>query len=264
MTFCDESNPHSTQKTFWVARNGQTPGPTVCGNFFCAQEKASHHPTAGLLCHYQFAVALGPILLCIFPPGYLGPFFMERIINPAVVNLKLPSSVTIHQTPPNLSLWLCPLCLPAKPPLPICLINGHPSLAFWKFDDLAGGFSIWSTGKAMDPQRSDWFPNPSFWTAKMVREFHWPHRNKPDGWSRGSLFGGWGFTARHLVYLSLPLTFPLSCVCVFCWTWPPDSLHLSTCSCWTGTPASHQLIKQLQYLTPAQTPRLYQIVQSPL
>ncbi|KAI3375560.1 hypothetical protein L3Q82_003888 [Scortum barcoo] len=63
-------------------------------------------------------------------PRYIGPYVVEKIINPSSVRLKLPPSLRIHPTfhvsllKPFTPSELCP---PSDSPPPPQLIDGHPA-----------------------------------------------------------------------------------------------------------------------------------------
>ena len=63
-------------------------------------------------------------------PKYIGPYVIERIINPSVVRLKLPPTLRV---PPAFHVSLLkpvmksPVSPPAEPPPPPRLVDGHPT-----------------------------------------------------------------------------------------------------------------------------------------
>ncbi|KAI3352325.1 hypothetical protein L3Q82_005291 [Scortum barcoo] len=89
-------------------------------------------------------------------PRYIGPYVVEKIINPSSVRLKLPPSLRIHPTfhvsllKPFTPSELCP---PSDSPPPPQLIDGHPAYSVKEVLDVrrAGvvATNIWLIGRVL-------------------------------------------------------------------------------------------------------------------
>ena len=88
-------------------------------------------------------------------PRYIGPYEIERIINPCVVKLKLPSSLNVHPAF-HVSLLKTVSTSPLSPPVESCPPPGSLTMTLhsqsgscWMYGGNAGASSTWWIGRVM-------------------------------------------------------------------------------------------------------------------
>ena len=125
-------------------------------------------------------------------PRYIGPFEIERIINPTTVRLKLPKTLRIHpsfhvsQLKPVHS---SPLVPPSVPPPPARIIDDHPAYTVRRLLDVRRRGRVSSTswtGRDTVRRRGHGYPDPTFWMQSLFGSFIDPHPERPGGSPGGS------------------------------------------------------------------------------
>lgn len=117
-------------------------------------------------------------------PCFVGPFEVDRVINPAAVRLKLPASLPVHPTfhvsqlKPVSSSDLCP---PAEPPPPTRIIDNAPAYTVSKILDVrrrGRGFQFLVDWTGYGPEELSWISWALILDHTLLSDFYreFPHK----------------------------------------------------------------------------------------
>ena len=137
-------------------------------------------------------------------PRFVGPFLVERVVNPSAVCLKLTASLPVHpmfhgsQLKPVSSSELSP---PAEPPPPTRLIDNDPVYTVSKILDVCcrgRGFQFLVDWEGYDPEEHLWVSQAFILDHSLLRDFYREFPHKPGRALRGAYCYdlcccGWGY-----------------------------------------------------------------------
>ena len=118
-------------------------------------------------------------------PRYIGPYIIERIINPSAVRLRLPAALKVH---PILHVSLLKPVFdstphpPSDPPPPLCLIDGHPVFTVNRFLDVrrrGHGYQFLVEWEGYATEERSWISRSLVLHPSLLTDFYHRFPDKP-------------------------------------------------------------------------------------
>ncbi len=118
-------------------------------------------------------------------PRYIGPYPIEKIINPSAVRLRLPAALNVH---PVFHVSLLkpvtesPLQTPAPPPPPPRLIDGHPAYTVNQILNVCRrgrGYQYLVDWEGYGPEERSWIGRSLVLDPQLLQDFYSRFPGKP-------------------------------------------------------------------------------------
>lgn len=118
-------------------------------------------------------------------PQFVGPFEVERMVNPTAVRLRLPASMRVHPTfhvsrvRPVVESDLSP---PAEDPPPVRIVDGAPAYTVRSILDVrrkGRGYQYLVDLEGYGPKERSWIPRRHILDKDLLRSFYLRHPDKP-------------------------------------------------------------------------------------
>uniref|UniRef100_A0A3B3HTI1 Uncharacterized protein n=1 Tax=Oryzias latipes TaxID=8090 RepID=A0A3B3HTI1_ORYLA len=120
-------------------------------------------------------------------PRYIGPYPVERVINPSCVRLRLPAALKVHPTFHVSQLkpvQESPLCPPSASPPPARVIDGAPAYTASKVLDVrrrGRGFQFLVDWEGYGPEERSWISRSLILDRTLIDDFFRDHPDRRPG-----------------------------------------------------------------------------------